>query len=168
MPGFDNPAMKLEYAIPKELLCSVCTFILKDPIELTCKHVMCLSCIADHCYENLGSVATCPVCKDVLLMDEDLNSIYFPREDLKRCISNIKGHCGNTYISATCNWEGPPDLWMGHSITCPVSAFKNSRDINITPVSRSLFHEPPVVRFVSTHHNSTGTLHEHHCEAASQ
>ncbi len=90
---------------PEDLLCLICTFVAKDPQQVTCcGRVYCLGCIGKQREES----PKCPNCSRMIS--------YFPDSRSKRHIQSLRVRCYSCGLG--CVWEGELRNLTAHEKQC--------------------------------------------------
>ncbi|XP_078357981.1 TNF receptor-associated factor 2-like [Oculina patagonica] len=107
MPGY---TLSLNSTVDERYLCSLCSNLLKDPVQTGCGHVYCNSCITDLKRDD-GSFI-CLVDKTPFAAEQVFLDNFMKREVLSLVVA-----CPNT--SDGCVWKGEVRYIEKHLLSCP-------------------------------------------------
>ena len=96
-------------AIYKQLFCSVCEEVFKDPVMGDCQHTFCRSCISQW-IKNQKAAANCPICRERLPKAHLLEKNQLANQ----LIGDLELRCSNR----ACQWTGKLDAIRAHLPTC--------------------------------------------------
>ena len=95
---------------PSEYQCHICTFIARDPQQVTCCYnIYCKTCLET--LQEKGQDFNCPTCR------EPLTGNYFKDGRAERDIKSLKVYCTNT--DSGCQWVGAINDIKAHLNSCP-------------------------------------------------
>ena len=104
--------------LPENYNCAICTFIARDPQQVTCcSHTYCMSCLLHHMQKS-GSAMNfnCPTCHQQLV------GRYFPDGRIDREIKDLGVYCPND----ECQWIGIIKNIETHITECPYQSIECS------------------------------------------
>ena len=101
--------------LPEKYNCAICTFVARDPQQVTCcSHIYCKSCLL-HLKQRSGSF-NCPTCR------QHLDGRYFPDGRIDREIKDLGVYCPND----ECQWIGTVKNMETHITECPYQSIECS------------------------------------------
>ena len=96
----------------KDLTCSICSCVLKKPVQTNCGHSYCFDCIQTwRSNTSSNSSNKCPECR------ADISQTLFIDARLQRTIHNVSVACS---LAEECNWAGSfVEFTKNHQSSCP-------------------------------------------------
>jgi TNF receptor-associated factor 4 len=99
----DGPGGGYDYSFvdnekSSEYTCPICALVLRDPVQTSCGHLFCSSCLAKLKNRNRNGF-TCPTCRTNLTKNN-----YFLDERVSRHIKSLQVYCKNKHNG--CQWTG--------------------------------------------------------------
>ena len=106
----------VDAGLPEKYNCAICTFVARDPQQVTCcSHIYCSSCLLKH-KQKSGSLFNCPSCR------QNLDGRYFPDGRIDREIKDLGVYCPND----ECQWKGIIKDIETHITECPYQSIECS------------------------------------------
>jgi FtsZ-binding cell division protein ZapB len=94
--------------ISSQLICPICTQVLKNPVQTSTDHLFC----EDELLEWMSRSSICPVSKQVL----DPSKIKKPSRIILNMLAELEIYCTNK--NEGCNWSGQHERLENHLVTC--------------------------------------------------
>ena len=94
--------------ISSQLICPICTQVLKNPVQTSTDHLFC----EDELLEWMTRSNLCPVSKQVL----DPEKITKPSRIIMNMLAELEIYCSNK--AEGCNWSGPHERLGSHLSSC--------------------------------------------------
>lgn len=132
--GIDNEDFVHPERISSQLICPICTQVLKNPVQTATEHLFC----EDELLEWMTRSTLCPITKSEL----DPSSIKKPSRIILNMLAELEVYCKNK--NEGCKWTGPQDNLTSHLKQC---SFKprsylyeeiNKRDILIDKMGQQI------------------------------
>ena len=116
--GFELDRFLEKERIPSELICSICTDILEDPVQTPCEHNYCSDCINRWLKGQLRGQRTCPEDRKPLASDELRPANRLTRQLLSSLIVRCKHYSDGCCLMS--KFEDMPRLVEHETNQCPV------------------------------------------------
>jgi hypothetical protein len=105
---------------PHDLICSICTEVLRDPVLVCCNHhTYCRGCIA----LSMARSNQCPECREEISREEparkDKNRILLLDVRCPHTGCNGGGSPSSVPAATSCGWTGPMKNYEAHVAECP-------------------------------------------------